>query len=118
MVQKSNPNALTTLTNDLHGIRFHQHRLQTAMHRRAEYLVQQKVHQAVGVDRDKVMDSFSACLLYSLLIADKAPEIHLQIVCIHLYLLQSKLAERAQANALEQRLWSRTNGEHRESIED
>lgn len=41
---------------------------------------------------------------FLLLIADKAPEIHLQIVCIHLDLLQSKLAEGAQANALQEGL--------------
>lgn len=39
-----------------------------------------------------------------LLIADETPEIHLQIVRIHLYLLQAKLAKGAQAHALQQRL--------------
>lgn len=50
--------ALTTLANDLHGIGFHQHRLQTAMYSRAEYLVQQKVDQAVQIETEREREVF------------------------------------------------------------
>lgn len=43
-------------------------------------------------------------IFHSLLIADETPEIHLQIVRIHLDLLQAKFTKSAQAHALQQRL--------------
>lgn len=74
--------ALASLTDDLDHALLHRGRIQAAVGGAPHYLIQQEVHEV--------------------LIGDKAPQVHLQVVAVHLDLLQPVAAEGAQADALQE----------------
>lgn len=76
--------ALTPLTDDLDHTLLHGGGIQAAVGGAPHYLIQQKVHEV--------------------LIWDKAPQVHLQVVAVHLDLLQPVAAKGAQADTLQERL--------------
>lgn len=76
--------ASASLTDDLDHTLLHRRRIQAAVGGAPHYLIQQEMHEV--------------------LVGDEAPQIHLQVVAVHLDLLQPVAAERAQADTLEERL--------------
>lgn len=78
------PTCLTALADDFNHALLHRGRIQAPVGGAAHYLIQQEVHQV--------------------LVGDKAPQIHLQVVAVHLDLLQAVAAEGAQADALQEGL--------------
>lgn len=76
--------ASASLTDDLDHTLLHRCWIQAAVGGAPHYLIQQEVHEV--------------------LVGDEAPQVHLQVVAVHLDLLQPVAAERAQADALEERL--------------
>lgn len=76
--------ASASLTDDLDHTLLHRCGIQAAVGGAPHYLVQQEVHEV--------------------LVGDEAPQVHLQVVAVHLDLLQAVAAERAEADALEEGL--------------
>lgn len=74
--------ALTPLTDDLDHALLHRRRVQAAVGGAPDDLVQQEMHEV--------------------LVGDEPPQVHLQVVAVHLDLLQPVSAEGAQADALQE----------------
>lgn len=76
--------ASAALTDDLDHTLLHRCGIQAAVGGAPHYLIQQEVHKV--------------------LIGDEAPQVHLQVVAVHLDLLQAVAAERAEADTLQEGL--------------
>lgn len=92
----SAPLSLSTLTNDLNHTVLHGHGIKASVGRAAHNLVQQEMHQV--------------------LIGDKAPEVKLQVVTVHLDLLEAKTPKSTKADALQESLQADLDnaGQHRD----
>lgn len=76
--------ASASFTDDLDHTLLHRCRVKAAVGGAPHYLIQQEVHEV--------------------LVRDKAPQVHLQVVAVHLDLLQAVAAKRAEADTLEEGL--------------